>query len=102
MVLHRHLACALMNLGILSPEQYHQVIEDHGLLAECPIRWDLIDAPDEAILAIGACAAFDALGKIREPTIIFVVAKGAVRFATDAQIAEVAARQAAIPPGYDS
>jgi len=100
MVLHRHLACALMNLGILSPEQYHHVIEDHGLLAECPIRWDLIDVPDEAILAIGARAALNHVGS---PTIIiFMVAKRAIIHATTSQIAEIAARQVAIPPGYNS
>lgn len=98
MINNRDLATALMGLGIIPPFDRHQLVADMGPLAECPLRQD--DQPDGAVLAIGACAALNHVGF---PTIIvFMVAKCAVIRATTAQIAEVAARQAAIPPGYDS
>lgn len=98
MVLHRHLACSLMNLGMLSPFECNQLIGSLDQQADEPIRDDRNG--DEALLAIGACAAFDHLDEA--PMAMFLMAKDAIAKATQSQINTVAARQAAIPPGYDS
>lgn len=98
MVNNHDLVTALMGLGIIPPFERHQLIADMGPLAEYPVRQD--DQPDDAVLAIGACAAYDHVGC--PAIILFMVAKCAIIHATTAQIAEIAARQAAIPPGYDS
>jgi hypothetical protein len=98
MVTQRQLAYALMNLGPFSPSVCNQIIADLGRLADKPVRDDRDD--DEALLAIGTCAAYDHLDEA--PMAMFLVAKDAIVKATQSQIDVVVAKQAAIPPGYDS